>query len=69
MKLTVDGNGDALDQNVAVGALKGRDLAELVELLVLIADTLGWLSVDELKLETVGFRDGRDGGGARVALK
>ena len=67
--LTVDGNGHGLSQDVAVSALEGRDLAQLVELLVVIADTLGWLGVDNLEVETIGLCDSEDGGGARVALK
>lgn len=67
-RLTVDGNGDALDQDVAVGALEGGHLAELVELAVVIADALGRLGVDDVELEVVGLGHGEDGGGARVTL-
>jgi len=66
--LTVNGNGDALAQDVAIGALEGGHLAELVELAVVIADALGRLGVHEVELETVGFGDGEDGSGAWVAL-
>lgn len=67
-RLTVDGDGNALAQDVAVGALEGRDLAELVEQAVVIADALGGLGVDLLDLEVVGLGDGEDGRRARVAL-
>lgn len=65
---TVDGNGNALGENVAVGALESRDLSELVQLEVLSRDTLGRLSVDNLKIELVGLCDSAQGGGAGVAL-
>lgn len=67
--LTVDGNGHALHQHIAIRALKRRDLAELVQLAVVIADALGRLCVHKVELETVGLGDGEDGGGARVALQ
>ena len=66
--LTVDSDGDALGEDKAVSALKGRDLAELVELQVVLRDTLGWLSVDELDVEAILLRDGQERGGTRVTL-
>lgn len=65
---TVDGDGDALGENVVVGALEGWDLSKAVELLVVVADTLGWLGVDNLEVELVGLGDSHDGSGAGVAL-
>lgn len=65
---TVDGNGDALGENVAVGALEGGDLSELVQLEVLSGYTLGRLGVDNLKVKAVGLGDSTQGGGAGVAL-
>jgi len=66
--LTVDSDGDALGEDKAVSALEGRDLAELVELQVVLRDTLGWLSVDELDVEAILLRDGQERGGTRVTL-
>ena len=66
--LTVDSDGDALAEDKSVGALKGRDLSELVELQIVLRDTLGRLSVDELDLEAVLLRDGQERGGTRVTL-
>lgn len=66
--LTVDSDGDGLRENEAVSALEGRDLAELVELQVLLRDTLGGLGSDELDIEAVLLRDSEEGGGARVTL-
>ena len=66
--LTVDGNGHALGQDVAIGALESRDLAELVQLAVVVANALGRLGVDLLELDVVGLGDSVDGRGAGVAL-
>lgn len=68
LRLTVDGDGNALAQDVAVSALESGDLAELVQLAVVVRDALGRLSVNLLKLEVVGLGDGIDGRGARVLL-
>jgi hypothetical protein len=65
---TVDGNGNALGEDVAVGTLEGGDLAELVELEVLSLDTLGRLGVNDVKVEAVGLCDGQQGGGTGVTL-
>ena len=67
-KRTVDGNGHALGQNVAISALECGNLAELVELQVVRRDTLGWLGVDILEVKLVGLCDSENGGGAWVAL-
>lgn len=66
---TVDGNGNALGEDVAVGTLEGGDLAELVELEVLSLDTLGRLGVNDVKVEAVGLCDGQQGGGTGVTLR
>ena len=66
--LTVDGNGHALAQDVAISALERGDLAELVQLAVVVADALGRLGVDLLELDVVGLGDSVDGRGAGVAL-
>ena len=66
--LTVDSDGNALGEDKAVSALEGRDLAELVELQVVLRDTLGRLGVDELDVETILLRDGQERGGTRVTL-
>ena len=67
-RLTVDGNGHGLGEDIAIGALEGWDLAQAVQLLVVVANALGWLGVDQLDVEVVGLRDGEESGGARVAL-
>lgn len=66
--LTVDSDSDGLGENEAVGALEGRDLAELVELQVLGRDALGGLGVDKLDVEAVLLCDSKERGGARVTL-
>jgi len=65
---TVNGNGNALAENVAICTLEGRDLAELVEFAVVLRDTLGWLGVDNFEVELVCFGDSEEGSGARVVL-
>ena len=65
---TVDGDSDALRQNVAVSTLESGDLSERVYLEVFGTDALGGLLVDELDVETVGFRDHQEGGSAGVVL-
>lgn len=67
--LTVDSDGNGLRENEAVGALEGGDLAELVELQVLLRDALGGLGGDELDIEAVLLGDGEERGGARVTLR
>lgn len=69
VELTVDGNGHALGEDVAISALEGGNLAELVELEVLGRDTLGRLGVDNLELEVVGLSDCKDSSAAGVALE
>ena len=66
--LTVDGNSDALAQNVAIAALERGNLAQLVELAVVIADALGWLGVHHVEFDVVGFGHSEEGGCAWVAL-
>lgn len=65
---TVDGNGHALVQNVAILALKGRDLAQLVELQVL-GGGLGGVDLDDVELEVVGLRNGADRRAPGVVLR
>lgn len=68
VRRTVDGNGHGLGEDVAIGTLKGRDLSELVELEVLGRDTLGRLSVNNLKVKVVGLSNCADGSAAGVTL-
>lgn len=65
--LTVDGDGHALVQDVAILTLEGRDLSELVELQV-VGRGAGGIDFNDLKVEIVGLRHGADGRGARVVL-
>lgn len=67
MPHTVDSNGNALGQDKAIGADKGRDLVEGVGLEELLGG-LGGVGLDLLELEAVGLRDSADGRGAGVAL-
>lgn len=66
--LTVDCNGNALAENVAIVALERGNLAQLVQLAVVGTDTLRRLSVDEIEFDVVGLGDGEEGGCAWVAL-
>lgn len=68
-RLTVDGNGNDLVEDVAIAALEGRDLCERVEFLVVVAQaTLERVGVDQLDVEVVRFGDSLEDGGARVTL-
>lgn len=69
MRRTVNGNGHALAQDVAISSLEGGNLAELVDLEVIGRNTLGWLSVDNLEVELIRLCDGQKGRTAWVALK
>lgn len=69
MPRTVDGDSNALGEEVAVAALKSRDAAQFVELAVVVRDTLARVGVDKLDVEVVGLRDGEQRHGARVALQ
>lgn len=65
---TVDGNGHTLIQDVSILALKGRDLAQLVELQVL-GGGLGGVDLDDVELEVVGLRNGADRRAPGVVLR
>lgn len=65
--LTVNGDGHALVQDVAILALEGGDLSELVELQV-VGRRVGGVDLNDLKVEVVGLGHGADGRGARVVL-
>lgn len=66
-RLTVDGDGHGLVQNVAILALKGGDLAQLVELQVLWGG-LGGVDLNDLKVEVVGLCNGANGRAPGVVL-
>lgn len=66
-RLTVDGDGHALVENVTVFALEGRDLAQLVELQVL-GGGFGGVDLDDVELEVVGLRNGANGRAPGVVL-
>ena len=66
--LTVDRNGAALAENVAIIALKRRDLAQPVQLAVVFINTLGRLGVHKIEFNVVSLGDGEEGGRAWVAL-
>lgn len=66
---TVDGNGNALVENIAVSADEGWDLAELVQLQVLRRDTFSWLGLNNIEFDVIGLCNSTNGGGAGVTLK
>jgi len=67
--LTVDGNGNALGEDVSIVANERRDLAQLVDLLVFLGDTAsGKVEFLDLELEAVGFGNRLEDYGAWVAL-
>lgn len=65
---TIDGNGNALVENVAVSTDEGRDLAKLVVLEVLSAGG-GGVGVDNLEIEAVGLGHSKDSRGPGVGLR
>lgn len=64
---TVDGDGDALGEDITIGADEGWDLAQRVRLQEFLRRLLG-IDLDLLELEVVGLRNGTDSRGAGVAL-
>lgn len=66
--LTVDGNGNGLGQDVAVGANENGDLGQRV-VLEEVGLGLGGVDNDALEVDTVGLRDSENGRGAGVALR
>jgi hypothetical protein len=65
---TIDGNGNALVEDVAISTDEGRDLAELVVLEVLRAGG-GGVGVDNLEIEAIGLGHGEDGRRPGVGLR
>lgn len=70
LKHTVQRNGNALAQHVAIGAHKDGDLAEGVDLeqLLVVLGVLVFVCVDNVQLDAVGFGDGEDGCCSGVGL-
>lgn len=72
-KRTVDGNGDGLSQDEAVGANEGRDLSEGIEAAVLgrVLELCvrGNINLDELEVELVGLCSHPGWDGAGVGLR
>jgi hypothetical protein len=66
---TVDGDSNALVENVAISSNKGWDLSELVDLEVVGRDTLRRLSLNDLEVNIVCLRNSADGSGAGVTLR
>ena len=60
-KRTVNGDGNALVESVAIGTDEGWDLSKAIELQVFSWNTLGWLGLDDLELDIVCFRNSLDG--------
>lgn len=57
---TIDSNGDALGEDIAISADKCRDLGKGVVLEILRTRVLG-VGLDNLKVEVVGLRHGQNG--------
>ena len=66
---TVDSNGDAFGQDIAIGANKSWNLSEFVELKVVVRGLGSSLGLDEIKLEVVCLGHDFDGGGAGIVLR
>jgi len=66
--LTIDGNGNALSQGVAISANEGGNLAQLVDLQVVGRGIFASLNFLNLEVEPVGLGDQFDGLGAGVVL-
>jgi hypothetical protein len=66
--LTIDGDGDALGQHVAIGAHKSGDFGERIEFAVVVARFLGRWDGLKVQVEVIGLGDGEDGGRPRVVL-
>ena len=66
-KRTVDGDGNALGESIAVRPNERGDLAELVRILMLLGNVVH-INVDNVKVNVVGLRDREDRGGAGVLL-
>lgn len=67
-RLTVDGDGNGLGEDESIGANKGWDLAEWVDLEKLGIDTVDDIGVDELEVDVVGNSNCLDGSGAWVSV-
>jgi len=65
---TIDCDGNALGENIAVSTDKSRDLGEAVVLEVLLR-RLFCVGLDNLDLEVIGLGHGEDGRGAGVRLE
>ena len=64
---TVDGDGHALGEDVAIRTNKGRDLGERVCLQEL-GSRLSGVNLDNIEVKAIGLRNREDGGGAGVEL-
>ena len=60
-KHTVDGDGNALVESVAISTNEGWDFAELVKLQVFSRNTLGRLGLNDLEVDVVCLCDCADG--------
>ena len=67
-KLTVDSDGNALREGIAVRANECRDLAKLVRALVFLGDVVH-INIDNIEVNVVGLRDREDRGGAGILLR
>ena len=65
---TVNGNGDCLGQLVTIGANKGRNFAQRVDLEVVLGKFMWWFRMDYVKLKLVGLCHDSDRSGTWVSL-
>lgn len=66
---TVQSDGNAFGQNMAIRAYENRHLAQRVDLEeLLIVLLVFFLGIDEVQFEAMRFRDSEDGCGSRIGL-
>lgn len=52
---TIDSDGNGLVEGEAVSTNESWDFAELVDLEVILRDSLSWLGLDDVELDVVGL--------------
>lgn len=68
LRRTIDGDGNALGEDIAVSADEDGDLGELV-VLGELGGRVGGVNHNPLDIEVVGLSDGQDGRRAGVVLR
>ena len=59
---TVNGNGHAFGQGIAIASDKGGDFAKMIDLEVVLRDTVRWVGLDNVQIKLVGIRYRSNGG-------